>query len=167
MKGWVVVAGLVLLAGCQQAPHEVSARVGVVAVVDGDTFDAQTQEGERVRVRVRVLGIDAPETAKNGVAGECGADEARAALVALVQGRDVDLVEDSRSDAVDRYGRRLGYVEVGGRDVGAELIRSGFVEAWWPRSAVTPGRGLAYQAAQASAEAGRVGSWGRCGSIGR
>ncbi len=165
MKGWVVVAGLVLLAGCQQAPHEVSTRVGVVAVVDGDTLDAQTQEGERVRVRL--LGIDAPETAKKGVAGECGAEEARAALVALVQGRDVDLVEDSRSDAVDRYGRRLGYVEVGGRDVGAELIRSGLVEAWWPRSAVTPGRGLAYQAAQAAAEAGRVGSWGRCGSIGR
>ncbi len=165
MRWGVVVAGLVLLAGCQQAPHEVSARVGVVAVVDGDTLDAQTQEGERVRVRL--LGIDAPETAKKGVAGECGAEEARAALVALVQGRDVGLVEDPRSDAVDRYGRRLGYVEVGGRDVGAELIRSGLVEAWWPRSAVTPGRGLAYQAAQAAAEAGRVGSWGRCGSIGR
>ena len=62
--------------------------------------------------------------------------------------RDVDLVQDARSDQVDRYGRRLGYIEVGGRDVGDELIRSGLVEAWWPRSATTPIRGSAYRSAQ-------------------
>ena len=55
---WVILAGLILLAGCQPALQESAIRVRVVAVVDGDTLDAQTQEGDRVRVRL--LGIDAP-----------------------------------------------------------------------------------------------------------
>jgi micrococcal nuclease len=162
---WVIVAGLILLAGCQPALQESAIRVRVVAVVDGDTLDVKTQEGERLRVRV--LGIDAPETAKRDAAGECGAAEARAALAALVQDLDVDLVQDLRSDQVDRYGRRLGYVEVEGRDVGAELIRSGLVEAWWPRSAATPTRGPAYRSAQDAAQSSGAGSWAACPSLGR
>ncbi|MFZ2426758.1 MAG: thermonuclease family protein [Propioniciclava sp.] len=162
---WVILAGLILLAGCQPALQESAIRVRVVAVVDGDTLDAQTQEGDRVRVRL--LGIDAPETAKRDAVGECGAEEARAALMALVQDRDVDLVQDARSDQVDRYGRRLGYIEVGGRDVGDELIRSGLVEAWWPRSATTPIRGSAYRSAQEAAQSSGAGSWAACPSLGR
>ena len=92
---------------------------------------------------------------------------ARAALMALVQDRDVDLVQDARSDQVDRYGRRLGYIEVGGRDVGDELIRSGLVEAWWPRSATTPIRGSAYRSAQEAAQSSGAGSWAACPSLGR
>lgn len=84
----------------------------VVDVIDGDTIDV---EGGR---RVRLIGIDTPER------GECGYSEAAAALRSLVGGKAVRLVPGARDD-VDRYGRLLRYVEVGGLDVNLEMIRRG------------------------------------------
>jgi endonuclease YncB( thermonuclease family) len=75
----------------------------VVEVVDGDTVGAELSSGPTLRVRL--LGIDAPEV------GECGADPAMAALEQLVLGRAVTLVSDPTQDAVDHFGRSLFYVD--------------------------------------------------------
>lgn len=74
----------------------------VVSVTDGDTLVVQR---DAVEERVRLLGIDTPER------GQCGYDEATAAMTALVGGAEVALVVGS-SDDRDRYGRLLRYVEV-------------------------------------------------------
>jgi len=74
----------------------------VVSVTDGDTLVVQR---DGVEERVRLLGIDTPER------GQCGYDEATAAMTALVGGADVTLVVGS-SDDRDRYDRLLRYVEV-------------------------------------------------------
>ena len=87
----------------------------VTSVTDGDTIEVAGPDGG---LTVRLIGINTPES------DECWADEATAALSALVAGQPVTLVRDS-SDT-DQYGRALRYVEtVGGVDVGAALVESG------------------------------------------
>ncbi len=147
-----------MLAGCQlvDAQPEPPRTLAVVAIVDGDTITATTPEGERVRVRV--LGIDAPEVAKDGQPAECGAEDARTALASLIEGRDVALSADPASDREDRYGRVLGYLAAGEvEDVGTALIEAGMAAAWWPRNAAEPTRGASYSTAQARAQRHRVG----------
>jgi endonuclease YncB( thermonuclease family) len=90
---------------------------GVVEyVVDGDTLDV-TGVG-----RIRVIGIDTPER------GECGFENASAALSALVLGERVTLVPGAVDDA-DRYGRLLRYVDLGAVDAGLSLIEDGWAIA--------------------------------------
>ena len=143
-----------------------TATARVVRVVDGDTFDAvRADTGEKIRVRV--LGIDAPETAHGGAGADCGADAATAALERLVLGREVGLAADPRSDGRDRYGRLLAYVDADGADVGLALVEAGMAEAWHPKSAKKPSRHEMYvEAEKAAVEAG-AGLWGQCGTIGR
>jgi endonuclease YncB( thermonuclease family) len=93
----------------------------VSRVVDGDTVDAQLSGGPVLRVRL--IGIDTPET------GDCGADRATAALEQLVLGHAVSLVSDPTQPARDRFGRSLFYVDRDdGVDAGRELLRSGWAE---------------------------------------
>jgi micrococcal nuclease len=87
----------------------------VTSVTDGDTIEVAGPDGG---LTVRLIGINTPES------NECWADEATAALSALVAGQPVTLVRDS-SDT-DQYGRSLRYVETAeGVDVGAALVESG------------------------------------------
>jgi len=160
-----------LLTGCEAlaaptpAAPTPSAPLRVVEVLDGDTLRVETSTGDRVRVRV--LGIDAPEEAKDDVPAECGASEARDALAALVDDQRVGLTTDARSDTEDRYGRRLAYVDVDGLDVGAALVEAGWAAAWYPSSAVEPERYRHYRKAQERAQRSRVGLWGYCDAVGR
>jgi len=96
----------------------------VERVKDGDTFEARLERTNRAggpalqRATVRIHGIDAPER------GQPYGDQAKAALAALVDGRDVEILETDR----DREGRLVAVVLLEGRDVGSVLIRSG--HAW-------------------------------------
>ena len=85
-------AGLLLLSGCAPAllpsvstptPSSGADRreVTVVRVLDGDTFDA-TDDGSSLRIRI--LGIDAPEISHDGSTSDCGADAATATLKRLI-----------------------------------------------------------------------------------
>ncbi|MGE0626187.1 MAG: thermonuclease family protein [Hyphomicrobiaceae bacterium] len=103
------------------APSSGSTVAGAARVVDGDTIVI----GD---VRVRLEGIDAPETSQNcsrSLIGNwaCGHEAARH-LDRLVRGRQVEC----RSVGADRYGRMLGICTVAGRDINAAMIRDGM--AW-------------------------------------
>ena len=74
----------------------------VKRVVDGDTF--QLANG----ARVRMLGVDTPETVKPNTPVEPWGPEASARTKALIEGRDVRLEFDK--ERTDRYGRFLAYV---------------------------------------------------------
>ncbi|WP_081920470.1 thermonuclease family protein [Terrabacter tumescens] len=91
----------------------------VTKVVDGDTIWA-SRGG--VTEKVRVIGIDTPET------GQCGFTEARNALRGIIGGQRVTLTPGARTD-VDRYGRALRYVDVNGVDAGLRLIKQGYAVA--------------------------------------
>ena len=138
----------------------VPAGVGVVVfVIDGDTVDV-TLDGERERVRL--IGVDTPETVHPDKPAQCFGAEASAALKALLPpGTQVRLTRD---DVVrDRFGRMLAYLYRVEDDllINLALVEGGFADA------VTFGDNEAFYrtfaAAEANARAGGVGLWGVCG----
>lgn len=86
----------------------------IVAVIDGDTVEA-VRDGERLTIRVRLEGIDAPER------GEPYSQESRRLTRSLLFDQRV------RIDAtdVDRYGRLVARVRIGARDTSVELLEAG------------------------------------------
>jgi endonuclease YncB( thermonuclease family) len=99
-----------------EPPTTAAPAVTVANVVDGDTVDLSTGE------RVRIIGIDTPER------GQCGFDEAAAAVAAMTSGKAVSVVPGARDDE-DKYGRILRYIDVDGTDVGLTLIQEGLAIA--------------------------------------
>lgn len=120
-----VASGLLWLVACERRPAELPPRPSefptflewdgacapsrndtVACVLDGDTFDVGAC-GDDVGVRVRMLGINAPEIAHEAPA-ECYGDLAATALRDLIDRRAVTLMFDY--ECFDRYGRSLAYV---------------------------------------------------------
>jgi len=96
----------------------------VARVVDGDTMDV-TLEGQTVRVRL--IGIDTPETVDPRQPIECFGREASAQAHALLDGQTVFLEEDPSQDSVDQYGRALRYVWMAdGRLFNLEMVAQGY-----------------------------------------
>ena len=88
----------------------------IIEVYDGDT--ATLLAGDK-RFRIRFYGIDAPEAAqRHGI-------ESRDALREKILGRDVAVT----SVNTDRYGRTVGRVRLGGRDINYEMVAEGM--AWY------------------------------------
>jgi micrococcal nuclease len=156
----LLAAAAALLGGAAPAAGEATVGATVLHAVDGDTLDVLADNG--VQARVRLIGVDAPETKKPGTPVACGGREA-AAYVERLEGRRVVLVGDPSQDTTDRYGRLLAYVELpGGRDVGRELLAAGLAEVY-----VFGGRPFArlpaYRAAAGRAREARRGVFGACG----
>lgn len=100
----------------------------VVRVVDGDTLIVATPTGDE---RVRMIGIDTPETVRQNTPVECFGPEASAHTHQLLDGQQVRLAADSSQDDRDRYGRLLRYVQtLTGVDVGADLLTGGFAREY-------------------------------------
>jgi micrococcal nuclease len=139
----------------------------VTRVVDGDTVDVAGHGG--TPQRVRLLGIDAPETAHDGAAAACGADEAAAGLRRLLPvGTTVTVTPDPAPGATDKYGRTLAYMAAPDTpDVALALLRAGLVEAWTPAGEPRPARWASYTAAQLAAQTRHTGSWAVCDILGR
>lgn len=132
----------------------------VVKVIDGDTVDVRVEDGSRLRVRL--LGIDAPEVAHGADAGTCGGDQSLGRARELLRDKQVVLLADPTQVTTDRFGRRLAYVEIDGEDVGRRLIFEGWATAWYPAQARRPVRHDRYRSVQAEAEAARRGIWAFC-----
>jgi micrococcal nuclease len=78
----------------------------VVRVVDGDTLEVRLG---RTTERVRLIGIDTPESVKPDSPVECFGKEASARLEALLpSGTEVEVVRDA--ELRDPYGRLLAYL---------------------------------------------------------
>ena len=111
------------------------------------------------RERVRLLGVDAPETVDPDRPVGCYGPEASAFTTRRLQGRTVRLRFDRRQR--DRFGRLLAYVEVDGRRFNDELLDGGYA-----RLLVIPPNGRHARAMLdrelAARSAGR-GLWGACG----
>jgi micrococcal nuclease len=120
----LVLAVGIGLAACStgSAPGDTT-EARVARVVDGDTL---VLEDER---RVRLIGIDTPETVDPRRPVECFGREASARLAELLPpGSTVELEMDV--EATDRYGRTLAYVRRAGDDdtVNVILAREGYAE---------------------------------------
>lgn len=107
------------VAALRAADPSVYTLVDVRHVLDGDTLDVNAAA---TRLRVRLFGVDAPET------GEPCAGEATERLRALA-GDAVRLRADTRQQ--DRFGRELRYVYTpDGGSIDATLVAEGLALAW-------------------------------------
>ena len=143
----VFFVALVLLAGCApevdlsvQAPATFSSEPGgyetatVTRVVDGDTIVVDITgrtDGPGAGAaplgpdqRVRLLGIDTPESVDPRRPVGCFGKEASAAASAFTQGQEVRLVADI--EEVDGFDRLLRYVYLGDEMVNARLVVNGY-----------------------------------------
>lgn len=130
-----LVPVLLLLAACSHAasgaPGPDSTALGalepnatVVSVVDGDTIVA-TVNG--TRERIRLIGIDTPETKKPDTPVQCFGPEASAFTGRLLPaGTALHLERDV--EARDRYGRLLAYAYLAesGVFVNLHIVRQGY-----------------------------------------
>ncbi|MDN5685855.1 MAG: thermonuclease family protein [Brachybacterium sp.] len=147
-------------------PAPLAEGYAVAYVIDGDTIEVTGPEGETQRVRL--LGINTPEVAHDGDAGQCGGEKATEQLEELLpEGTAVQLVTDDRADDEDRYDRLLRYVETeGGTDAGHALITEGYAYAWAPTSEPDPERINEYEDATATARDADAGAWADCPNLG-
>lgn len=112
---------LILLAFLLSSPAGLAQTLAgrVVGVSDGDTITVLTAEKRRVKVRLH--GIDCPES------HQAFGAKAKQFASAIAFGKDASL----RVTDTDRYGRTVAVVTIGGKVVNHELVRAGL--AWWYR----------------------------------
>ena len=87
----------------------------VVRVSDGDTVTLQTQDST---IKIRLAGIDAPETKMPH------GPQAKAHLAALVLGKHVHAIAQKK----DRYGRTIATLMLNTKDVNLAMVQAGM--AW-------------------------------------
>lgn len=137
--------------------------VSVVRVVDGDTFAALVDGKEE---KVRMLGINAPESVDPRRKVECFGKEASAELHLLLDGKSVELVSDTTQDDRDKYNRLLRYVVLSdGSDVGAMMIKEGFAYEYTYRLPYE--RQKEYKQFQSDGETSGKGLWAKSACDGK
>ena len=141
------ILALVLFALSATALADYSIVGKVIKVVDGDTV---TILKDRKQFRIRLLGIDAPESHQ--------------AYGNVSRKRLNDLVYDKTVEAAciekDFYGRDLCKIIIGGTDINLEMIRAGL--AWHytkGKKSQTNADRRAYQLAEREAREQKIGLW--------
>ncbi len=113
---------LALWPGCGGEPG-VPREARVARVIDGDT--AVLEGG----LRVRFLGIDAPEMERDGQPAEFLAHQSKDYVAELIQGKTVRLEYDR--ERYDRYGRLLAYLFLpDGAMVNLAVVRQGLARVY-------------------------------------
>jgi endonuclease YncB( thermonuclease family) len=109
------------LAAVLAVPASADIMTGPAQVIDGDTLDM-------TGMRIRLVGIDAPEAGqsceRDGAAWDCGA-EATAALQQIIAGQSLTCT----ARGTDVYGRTLATCQTRIHDLGREMVRRGLALA--------------------------------------
>ncbi len=139
----------------------VEANATVSYIVDGDTIDVVFDDNPDSEERIRLIGIDTPETKRPETPIECYGPEATAFTEALLPvGTSIRIERDTVNR--DDFGRLLGYVYRAddGIFVNYETIRQGFAT---PLS-IEPNTTYAdlFVDAARAAESDDVGLWAAC-----
>jgi micrococcal nuclease len=138
-RGAMLAAAVAVLAACSPgrsglsasspAPFGPSSTAGgptgptvvVDRVVDGDTIIVRERPDD---VRIRLIGVDSPESVKPGSPVQCFAIKASDFTKRALTDRVVRLGYDV--DRFDRYGRTLAYVWLGSTMFNEQLVAQGY-----------------------------------------
>ncbi len=129
----------------------------VVSFADGDTITVNMNGAEE---KVRLIGVDTPETHDPRKSVQCFGQAAAAFTKNFIGANRVRLEADPENTNRDRYGRLLRYVYLpNGQLVNAEIIKQGygFAYVYFPFSKLEEFKGY-----QRQAEATEQGLWGEC-----
>lgn len=158
---------LLVVAGCESVPRSTAATTGsttlpvnatVRHIVDGDTIDVDIAGH---RERVRLIGIDTPETKKPNTPVQCYGPEATAFTTTLLPiGAALHLERDVV--ARDDFGRMLAYVYLASDAtfVNLRIVRQGFARPL----TIAPNTAHAGEFADAAhlAQVANIGLWAKC-----
>jgi len=163
MRTWAWLP--LLLVACTNAPATrgpasttvLTPNATLQRVVDGDTIDVVI---DGTKERVRLIGIDTPETKKPNSPVECFGPEASAYTESLLpEGTPLYLERDV--EPRDPYDRLLAYVYLAdGTFVNLQIVRQGYAQVL----TIPPNVAHADEFVQAArdAEAADAGLWGGC-----
>ncbi len=103
----------------------------VVKVIDGDTVDINLPDGKYKTTRIRLRGIDTPETKQSKRGQMYFGSEASNFTRDMVLNKRVTVVLDTTQESRDRYGRLLAYLFLpNGTMVNQQIIEKGYGYAY-------------------------------------
>ncbi len=150
MRYFLIIFALVL--ACTSEALAARTIVGMVRTVyDGDTLLLVTREESRLKVRL--YGVDAPETPKPDTPGQPFGAVAKRTLMYKIMGRQVtaEIVD------IDQYKRAVAVIRYGGRDINREMVAEGL--AWAYRQYLQGTYASEYIDAESRARSRRAGLW--------
>jgi micrococcal nuclease len=102
----------------------------VVKVVDGDTIDINIPDANHPHTRIRLWGVDTPETEKSPGGEMYFGKEASEFTKDLVLGKTVTIYLDPGNNTRGKYGRLLAYVQLpSGQYLNELLLTEGYAYA--------------------------------------
>lgn len=124
----------------------------IIRVADGDTIEAK---GHDIETKVKLVGIDAPETSKkkSGI-GQPYSQQAKKYLTELVLNKTVDI----KGYGLGPYNRILGVIFLNGININLEMVKAGLAEVYQGK----PPRGfdtVPYSQAEEEAREAKRGMW--------
>jgi endonuclease YncB( thermonuclease family) len=146
---FLIALQFLLITGTAYAGRTVE---GIVkAVYDGDTVLLTTRE--QSKLKVRLYGIDAPETKKPDKPGQTYGDIAKRTLMYKIMGRKVtaEIID------IDQYKRGVAIIHYAGRDINREMVAEGM--AWAYRQYLQGAYESEYINSEARARSHRAGLW--------
>lgn len=150
MKSLLIITALLVF--CTGDVYAGSKVAGFVrAVYDGDTVLLATASNNKLKVRL--YGVDAPETRKPDKPGQPFGDVAKRTLMYKIMGRQVsaEIVEK------DQYDRSVAVIRYEGRDINREMVSEGM--AWAYRQYLGGAYASDYIGAEEQARRMRKGLW--------
>lgn len=123
----------------------------VKSVYDGDTVLLTTREESRLKVRL--YGIDAPETKKPDKPGQPYGDISKRTLMYKIMGRRVtaEIID------IDQYKRAVAVIRYNGKDINQEMVSEGM--AWAYRQYLQAPYASGYIDSENRARSRRTGLW--------
>ncbi len=128
----------------------------VIHVTDGDTVDVDIPDGAKSSTRIRLLGMDTPETVKPDTPVQYFGPEASQYTKSHLLRKTVTLQLDKSRSARDKYGRLLAYIMIDGKNYNRQIVAEGYAYAdpRFPHPLLKD-----FKAAQEQAKAAGAGLW--------
>lgn len=128
---------------------------GLIRVVDGDTIVVRINGNDE---KIRIIGINTPESVKKNSPIECFGKEATLHMKQLLsEPGGLRTEADPTQDIRDKYGRLLSHVFVGDSNIGQQMIADGYAyENTYNKPYIYQSE---YRTAQRNAQKNNLGLW--------
>lgn len=137
----------------------ISTNAAVVRVVDGDTIDIKLDAEPDKEYKVRLLGVNTPETVDPRRPVQCFGKQASDFTKKTLSGKRIRLEADPQADERDKYDRLLRNIFLeDGTDFNALLVKDGYAQAYvsFPQN---PARKVELRKLESEAKAAGAGMW--------
>lgn len=153
----ILVATLIALySGFQTGALSSRVNAKVISIADGDTISVQLEDDQIIKVRL--LGIDTPETHHPTKPVGCYGPQASEFTTKKLTNKRIELEYDI--EKYDKYGRTLAFVYLDGVRFNDVLVKNGYARTL----TIAPNKKYSFNLLklELEAEKNKVGMWGAC-----